>query len=106
MSSEIKLDFTEREGSRPEVKASTSDAPNASASVTLWTTAKSGPMWRIYVNDQATQNAIEETLRRALVAYHRLEAELASPAPRGGAPDGADPAGDAESRDVRPHEED
>lgn len=52
----------------------------AKCSVSIWTTARGGPQWRVRLTEEATDELAELVVARAVRAYGRVEAELAGAA--------------------------
>lgn len=52
----------------------------AKCSVSIWTTARGGPQWRVRLTEEATDELAEVVVGRAVRAYGRVEAELAAAA--------------------------
>jgi hypothetical protein len=64
----------------------------AKCSVSIWTTARGGPQWRVRLTEEADDELAELVVGRAVRAYGRVEAELAvatRPAFTGEEPHGA-----------------
>jgi hypothetical protein len=53
----------------------------AKCSVSIWTTAKGAPQWRVRLTEEATDELAELVVARAVRAYGRVEAELAAGRP-------------------------
>ena len=49
----------------------------AKCSVSIWTTARGGPQWRVRLTEEATEELAEIVVARAVRAYGLVEAELA-----------------------------
>lgn len=49
-------------------------------SVSVWTSARSGPQWKVRLTEEADDDVVALVVGRAVRAYRRVEAELAAAA--------------------------